>query len=140
MFPYNAMFAGAPLQKKQAELYVVKVNGRIVPITQHFYWKKDILEQSVFHYANYQIKGKKVYVDEFIQQKYWPASVKENLKKTLTPGNIGFDQWAEWYLSKAGNRIQVGDMISLCRLKPEMHNDEIRFSEIQVISSIKWSK
>lgn len=140
IFPYNAMFAGAPSQKINTDFYVVSVNGKIAPITKQFYWKKDMLEQSANHYAVYKKNGENVYLHEYILNKHWPASVKENCINKLTPGHVTFHYWANWYLSIAGYHVQDGDSVALCSLKPIMIHDEIKFSEMKVIEQYKWKK
>ena len=121
-------------------MYVVKVNGNIVPITHHFYWKKDMLEQAANHYAGYLMNGNRVYLNDYLDQKKWPASVKLDLKNKLTQGIVDFHRWAGWYLSKAGYPVQEGDTVSLCRLNGEGFNQDKTFSEKQVITQINWTK
>ena len=140
LFPYNAMFWGASTQKKSPDVYVVKVNGNIVPITHQFYWKKDMLEQAATHYALYKTKGNMVYLSEYIDQKEWPVSIKQTLKNKLTPGEIDFQQWAGWYLTKTCYPVKVGDTVSICRLEVEMRDDKISFMEKQVVEQVRWSK
>ena len=140
LFPYNAMFSGAPNQNKGSDVYVVKVNGNVVPITHHFYWKKDMLEQSANHYASYRMKGNRVYLNDYLDQKKWPASVKFDLKNNLTQGVVDFHTWAGWYLSKAGYPVQDGDIVSLCRLYGEVLDQDKNFTEKQVIDQINWTK
>ena len=122
MFPYNSMFAGAPSQKPDHKLYLLEWNEWPVLYTHYAYWKKDLMEQSVFHYAHYIEKGEKVYMDAYISQKKWPFSVEQFLKNRLTPGKVDFKTLSSWYMNLINIPCHKNDQARLLKLS-------IRFDE-----------
>jgi hypothetical protein len=135
LFPYNAMFAGAPSQKPDHHLYVVEWNDWPVLFTHYPYWKKDQLEQAPVHYARYVEHGEKVYMDAYLLQKKWPLSVKQFLNKRLTPGKIDFETWSAWYLNLIDIPCSKNDQVRLLKLSVRFKDGYPIYQDTTVICS-----
>lgn len=112
-FPYNSMYAIDFTKNNTASTYAMKINGSRINITDHLYWKKDFLETTLYGYCKYIRHGQKVFMDDYINQKFNREEVKNILLKRLTPGNISAMNWTQWYAGFAGYKIPQKATIEL---------------------------
>lgn len=113
LFPYNSMYSIDFYHNKTGEMYAMKVDGRVVPITDKWYWKKDFLETSLRGFVHYTEDSNRVFLDHYIPYKFHRNSTRQFLLSKLTPGQIDAHQWAKWYLKFAGERIAPGQNLEV---------------------------
>ncbi|MFT3912003.1 MAG: hypothetical protein QM737_21440 [Ferruginibacter sp.] len=128
-FPYNSMFAIDFTKKYTASAYSVKVNGAIVPITQHLYWKKDFLEETLINYCRYKKNHDVLFMDNYLDQRVLDKEKKEFLSSRLTPDKSGLDQWPFWYIHFAGYTIPPGATVELFQYDLIFENNAVTIKD-----------
>ncbi len=112
-FPYNSMYAIDFTKNNNASTYAMKLNGNKINITHHLYWKKDFLETTLFGYYKYLKHDRKVFMDDYILQKFKSEDVRSILLKRLTPDKTSAMNWPQWYAEFAGYAIPSKATIEL---------------------------
>lgn len=104
-FPYNSMYAIDFKKNNTASTYSMKLNGKRINISHQLYWKKDFLETSLFGYSKYLRHDRKVFMDDYINQKFNREVLRNIMLNKLTPGKISSENWIQWYVGFAGYTI-----------------------------------
>jgi hypothetical protein len=112
-FPYNNMFASSKTQLEGIKSYGLKKNDTLISISQFSYWKKDLLEQSIAHYAYYISHDNKQYTDIFFQHRKQSGKAIRFIGGRLQTPPTDFEAWSTWYLKQAKQTFKNGDSISL---------------------------
>jgi c-di-AMP phosphodiesterase-like protein len=101
-FPYNSMYAIDFTKNNTASTYAMKLNGNRINITHQLYWKKDFLETTLSGYCKYLKHDRKVFMDDYINQKFKRVEVRNILLNRLTPEILSAMKWPQWYAAFAG--------------------------------------
>ena len=112
-FPYNSMYAINFKKNNTASVFAMKLNENKINITQHLYWKKDFLETSLFGYSKYIRHDRKVFMDDYIYQKFKREGIRNILLKRLTPEIKSAMDWPQWYAGFAGYTIPANATLEL---------------------------
>ncbi len=112
-FPYNSMYAIDFKKNNTAATYAIKINGEPVKITHQPYWKKDMLETSLYGYCKYIMHDRTVFLDDYINRKFSNEQARNILLRGLTPGKTGTGNWPYWYGKFAGYVVPVNAAIEL---------------------------
>jgi len=112
-FPYNNMFANSNTNAQNLTSYGLKKNGTIIAISHFPYWKKDLLEQSITHFAYYVLQDNKQYADIFFEQRKNTGMVTRCIGDRLKTPNTSLKEWANWYFKMTNQNAISGDSIAL---------------------------
>lgn len=135
LFPYNAMYSVDFYHNTKGSVYAMKVDGKIIPITQKWYWKKDFLETSLRGFGHYISDSGRVYMDHYIPHAFHNPNVQKHLLQALSPGKIEEQKWAEWFAEFAGVSVSNHSLFELYN-----YNYEITKDGFQLKDSVKiWS-
>lgn len=134
-FPYNDMFSHET--KNDSVFYVLKRNGQIVPITKKFYWKKDLLEQSILSYVKYHENDDKRYVDQFFLSRKDNNKCYGKIYPHLKTPDIGFKDWAKWYLHQSGVVNQPHDKVEILEMHWKKIGENIVFTDSSTVNSVE---
>ena len=91
----------------------LKKNGTHIVISHFPYWKKDLLEQSITHYAYYVLQDNKQYADIFFEQRKNTGMVTRCIGDRLKTPKTSLKEWANWYLKMTNQFATNGDTIAL---------------------------
>jgi len=119
-FPYNNMYSNT--RTNELTCYYLKINNQRISYTHFMYWKKDFLEQSVTKYADYLNYHQNNYLSVYINEKVKNKNQNAVLKNALTPSNVDFKSWANWYATYAGMNVQPNDDFELVKYKLQIKN------------------
>ena len=114
-FPYNSMYSVDFSKKNTATTYAMKVNGKLIKITHQPYWKKDLLETSLYGYCKYITHDRTVFLNDYIDRKFSNTQTRNILLKGLTAGKASHISWPHWYARSAGYEFPAGSLIELCQ-------------------------
>ncbi len=131
------MYAIDFTKSKTATAYAVKLNSSIVKTTGRAYWKKDLLETSLNGYCKYIINNHKVFLDDYLNQKFSPGQIKEFLLKRLTADKDLAGLWPIWYCRSAGYPIVENDEIELLQYHFMMNDQQAIITDSLSIFKMK---
>lgn len=135
LFPYNAMYSVDFYHNTKGSLYAMKVDGKTIPITKKWYWKKDFLETSLRGFAHYISDSDHVYMDDYLPHAFHNPGVQKHLLSALSPGKIDKHSWAVWYAEFAGVSFNSNSVFELYH-----YNYEIMADGFQIKDSVKiWA-
>lgn len=112
-FPYNNMYAIDFTNTMASSTYAMKLNGELIKITDNRYWKKDLLETSLYAYARYMLHNRKVFMDDYINYRFHNEQVRDILLKGLTPDTEAAVNWPRWYIRFSGYKIPANASLEL---------------------------
>lgn len=136
-FPYNAMYAVDFQHSNKASTYAMKLNGNLVKITRHLYWKKDFLETSLHAYAQYLQKDRRVFLDDYLTYKFKNDHVRSVLSNGLTPNREDAIQWPSWFIKTAGYDPIHGSILEILRYDFLLdHQKAILYDSARIYKSI----
>jgi hypothetical protein len=129
-FPHNSMFSSISTHDPSAiTTFGVKINDRLIGITDNIYWKKDFLEMSLIEYSAYLKNGNRVYLDDYLASRKIDGSVKEDLQRLLTPDDIKAQNWTNWFAQFAGIGIDRGSKIEVTEYHYEFSDGKFRLRD-----------
>ena len=112
-FPYNSMYTVDFTQNNTATTYSMKLNGENIKITSQPYWKKDLLETSLYGYCKYIMNGRTSFLDGYIKQKFSNEHTRNILLERLTVNRTMAINWPRWYGQFAGYTVPANATIEL---------------------------
>lgn len=113
LFPYNGMYTIDFNRSYVAHTYVVKTNKVRVNISHLPYWKKDFMEASLNSYSKYIKHDNKVFLDDYLFNKFPRAYVHNSFVINLIPVKSKAILWPAWYARFGGYNITKGDTIEI---------------------------
>ncbi len=132
LFPYNSMFSMSPDNKRIVSTYAIKLNGERINYSNHMYWKKDFIEQSLTKFAAYMLRGHTNYLETFIDQ-YPENKLTRFSKKKLVPDKKISNGWPVWFCRYAGFPANRGAMIELIKYDFDKTNNIFFVKDSSVI-------
>ena len=128
-FPYNSMYAIDFTKNNTASTYAMKLNGSRINITHHLYWKKDFLETTLLGYCKYIRHGQKIFMDDYIEQKFKNESIRNKLFNCLTPDKVAVMNWPRWYGWFAGYTVPPKATVELMEYQFRFENDRASLTD-----------
>ena len=138
IFPYNNMFALKTSPEISPSTYAMRINGKLVPITDFPYWKKDFLETSLFNFAKFLQQGEKVFLEDYLKAKGYSKWAGGILNDRLLPDKNGAKHWPVWYTDFANQDIKAGDTYEIVRYNFEFTDDNYKLNDSVIIFSDKF--
>lgn len=136
LFPYNDMFSGKIKSVSHSKYYSLKVNGKNVEISDYWYWKKDMLEQSIQKYAVYSQNNNMQYSDHFFLSRLDKNMIYQKLYTQLKTPEISFKEWTLWYLNQAGYKTDYQDKVELIEYRWINRKGDIVFTDSVIVNSV----
>lgn len=99
--------------KKQHQIFYLKLNNKRISYTRYPYWKKDFAEQQIHYYSKYLLSGYQNHIDFYIDNKYKKKQLNQLLHHHLSPLNCSKEKWAKWYLQFTNTPFKSGDTVEL---------------------------
>ena len=96
--PYNGMFAFVNTKPNKTTTIAIKLDNKLVPYSNYWWWKKDFLENSIAFYSRYVLNAKQVALKDYIKQKPFSNYQKEFLYKRLMPDSVLSKSFPDWLL------------------------------------------
>jgi hypothetical protein len=138
-FPFNNMFALAPDSTPLTATYAIRLNGQLVPITHHLYWKKDFLETSLHTYGKYKELHDAVYLEQYIKSTWADEKKRNFLLPSLTPGKKAADQWPVWFCHFAGVKVPSKSTLELVKYRLVFEQEKVSLFDSTILYKIDQS-
>lgn len=138
-FPFNNMFAMAPDTTSLTATYAIRLNGRLVPITNNLYWKKDFLETSLHAYGKYKEQQEAVYLEQYINSTFEDDHKRNFLLSSLTPDKTAADQWPVWFCEFAGKDVPPKSKLELVKYRLLFDKEKVSTFDSTIIYTIDQS-
>ena len=136
IFPFNNMFALAPGTTSITATYAIRLNGQLVPITHHLYWKKDFLETSLHTYGKYKEQESTVYLEQYIRSTTAKKQKKKFLLESLTPDRSHANLWPVWFCQFAGVNVPSKSKMELVKYRLLFEEEKVSLYDSTIIYTI----
>ena len=113
LFPINNMFSVHNTNDFSTFTYAVKLNGKLVKITDDPYLKKDFSESSLQMFSKWVKSDKKDLITNLINRRIADTITRKKYLKNLVPPTSSINTWPVWFVKFHNLPVKVGDNIEV---------------------------
>ena len=135
VFPHNSMFAKNTSPKSVTTTFAVKLNGKLIKITDDLYIKKDFSENSLQVFSKWiKADGKDLMTN--LLNKRIADSTKRNLYlQKLTSPQSAVYTWPIWFLKFHSVKVIKGDKIEIWSYEYKLANKNLILQDSSLITN-----
>lgn len=116
-FPINSMFSNNSSKDLSTSTYAVKLNSKIVKITDDLYLKKDFSENSLQVFSKWVKGGGKDLMTGLLERKISDSVKRQPYLNKLTPPKTTIETWPVWFVKFHHLPVKMGDNIEIWEYK-----------------------
>lgn len=129
IFPLNNMFSENSRAPKAFNAPAIKINGKVLPVTNDLYLKKDFSEMSLLTFSSQLQRNGKSFMSEYIRAKNISEAKKEMLLQKLIPSTENVSEWPLWYAKFHGISLKAGDTVEVWSYQFTMENSMVSVTD-----------
>ena len=138
VFPLNNMFSKSNARDFTTTTYAVKLNGKIIHITDDKYLKKDFSENSLQMFCKWIKADGKDIITGVVEKRIKDSVQRIFLLKNLKPPKNTLQTWPGWFIKFHGFPITEGDEITIWEYRFSLQKDHfiLRDSSLVIKQSV----
>ncbi len=113
LFPINSMFSMQTARDFSTSTYALKLNGKIVKITDDPYLKKDFSESSLQMFSKWIKADRKDLMTGLLERRITDTNTREKYLKKLAPLPNTINTWPVWFVKFHHLPVRVGDGVEI---------------------------
>ncbi len=125
IFAYNSMFV-SEISGKHTDAYALKINDKLLPISEKLWWKKDFLESSLIGFSVFLENEKKTYLQQYIVNKISDSTQKQYLLDRLTSYMVDPILFISNYARQAGYPLQTRDKLEIVKYRIQYSKNKVK--------------
>lgn len=133
-FPLNSMFSDNTMTGFSTTTYAVKLNGKVVKITDDMYLKKDFSEGTLQVFSKWIKADTKDFMTELLKRKIIDSVKRKAYLDKLTPPKTTAQTWPIWFLSFHHIKINLGDNIAIWQYRFDLINKHFILKDSSLIT------
>lgn len=133
-FPINNMYSDNRVTDFSTTTYAVKLNSKLVQITNDPYLKKDFSENSLQIFSKWIKADGKDFMTELLERKIIDSVKRISYVNKLTPPKTTIQTWPVWFLSFHNIKTRVGDNIEIWQYRFDLIDNHFILKDSSLIT------
>ena len=134
IFPINSMFSNTTAKDFSTSTYAVKLNGKLIKITEDLYLKKDFSENSLQVFSKWIKADRKDLMKQLLERRIADSTKRILLLTNLTPPKETVQTWPIWFLKFNHIEINTGDNIEIWEYNFDLEKNQFALKDSALIT------
>ena len=134
IFPINSMYSSTTAKDFSTSTYAVKLNGKLIKITEDPYLKKDFSENSLQVFSKWIKADRKDLITQLLERRIADSTKRILLLTKLTPPKETVQTWPIWFLKFNHIEINTGDNIEIWEYNFDLEKNQFALKDSALIT------